>query len=138
MALSHFQRVGLVVIGLPWSITMRLFRVKYVLIHSVHFTCPDTGRTLTVHIPFEFDGFTWAPNLVKQNGRRSDGAPAHDYAWKTARWDNGDRMTFDECNLLFRRILESENQPEPIIGAYYRAVCNRWLRRKWRKRHLHA
>jgi hypothetical protein len=136
--LTKFERMTLAFIGFPFEIALKIFGGRYETAHKILFIDRHTGRTILIPTNFKFDGFSFAPDLRKKDGTRSDGAPVHDFGWRYGKWDNGDTLTFDQCNDALRQVLLDEDQPKWAVKAYIFVVKRRCLRRKWYKRLGHG
>ena len=134
--MNQLERLGIAFGGGLIELVLRAFGAKWKLDHQVVYDDPE-GWTLTAPKGFEYDSFTWAPNLRKENGDKSDAAAIHDVGWETGAKDDGTILTFDENNRAFRAVLDREGHPEWVKGAYERGVSLPFMRKKWLKKHGH-
>jgi len=135
--MNQFTRVAYAIAGSPVEILYRIFRFKWQLDKQYSYSSPDGSWSLTAELGMCYDSFTYAPNLRKEDGSKSDAAPLHDKGWVTGKKDDGTILTFDENNAVFRHVLEAEEHPEWIINLYEKGVSASFMRKRWEQTHGH-
>jgi hypothetical protein len=133
---SQFRRIAAAILGVPKEIAMRLARRRWTLEQDVKYWSPD-GWSLTAKKGMKYDSFTFAPNLRRSDGTRSQAAAIHDRGWESGHKDDGSLLTFDENNTAFRSVLDDEGHPEKIKDLYERGVSLPVMRQLWRRKHGH-
>ena len=134
--MNQFQRVSFLLLAGPVELILRAFAVKWTLDHDVVYESPE-GWSLTAEDGMTYDSFSWAPNLRKEDGTRSDAAAVHDQGWITGKKDDGSGLTFTENNVSFRAVLDREGHPEWLKDLYSSGVSLPMMRKKWRETHGH-
>ena len=117
--MNQAGRMGLSFLFAPVEVLRRVIGWHYRVRGEYVYRCPDTGRTITVKDRMEYDSFTYAPNLRRQDGGPSRAAQVHDVGWNRGTWDpdEWDReyfLSFRQNNDAFRQILLEENPPLPL------------------------
>tara|TARA_Y100000310_G_C20621454_1_gene783540 strand:- start:798 stop:1286 length:489 start_codon:yes stop_codon:yes gene_type:complete len=127
--MNQAGRMGLSFLFAPVEVLRRVIGWHYRVRGEYVYRCPDTGRTITVKDRMEYDSFTYAPNLRRQDGGPSRAAQVHDVGWNRGTWDpdEWDReyfLSFRQNNDAFRQILLEENPPLPLDSP--RRIVNMW------------
>jgi hypothetical protein len=134
---NQATRIFVALIGAPVELYLRAFGFKWKLDETVSFVHPEDGWTLTAHKGMLYDSFTYAPNLRRADGKKSNAAALHDKGWNTGKKDDGSMLTFDENNHAFRSVLDKEGHPELICDVYEWGVSRTFMRKKWVEKHDH-
>jgi hypothetical protein len=136
LGMNGFTRIAVAICGVPVEIIYRIAGAKWHLDKTVRYE-HESGWSLTAWEGMPYDSFTCAPNLRNKDGSKSRAAALHDRGWATGKKDDGSILTFDENNVAFRHVLDTENHPEIVKDAYERGVSLGFMRKRWEEKHGH-